>query len=262
MPTIKATDEKLYINLKEYFGYSEFREHQKEIIESVLEGSDNLVIMPTGGGKSICYQLPATILPGLTLVISPLIALMKDQVDGLRANGIGAAFINSSQSSDEQQFIFSDISNQKIKLLYVAPESLAQLENIIYQIELSLIAIDEAHCISAWGHDFRPAYTQLGFLKKRFQQTPIIALTATADKATREDISKQLNLNNPKINISSFDRPNLSLEVRPGTNRVKQILQFVNNHPSDSGIIYCLSRKTTETLAAKLIEDIKAIIKR
>ena len=255
MTTSEITDRQLYTNLKEYFGYSEFRPQQKEIIHSILEGNDNLVIMPTGGGKSICYQLPATILPGLTLVISPLIALMKDQVDGLRANGIGAAFINSSQSSDEQQFIFSDISNQKIKLLYVAPESLAQLENIIYQIELSLIAIDEAHCISAWGHDFRPAYTQLGFLKKRFQQTPIIALTATADKATREDISKQLNLNNPKINISSFDRPNLSLEVRPGTNRVKQILQFVNNHPSDSGIIYCLSRKTTETLAAKLSAD-------
>ena len=252
MPAINTTDEQLYSNLKEYFGYSEFRAQQKEIIESVLEGNDNLVIMPTGGGKSICYQLPATILPGLTLVISPLIALMKDQVDGLKANGIGAAFINSSQAASDQHTIFDSILKNEIKLLYVAPESLAQLENIVYQVQISLIAIDEAHCISAWGHDFRPAYTQLGFLKKRFQHTPIIALTATADKATREDISKQLNLINPQINISSFDRPNLSLEVRPGTNRVKQILQFVNNHPSDSGIIYCLSRKTTETLAAKL----------
>ncbi len=242
----------LYQNLKDFFGYSEFRPQQKEIIKAIFKGQDNLVIMPTGGGKSICYQLPATMFSGLTLVISPLIALMKDQVDGLRANGIGAAFINSSQAAEEQHSIFNTILTNKTKLLYVAPESLSQLEGILNQIDLSLIAIDEAHCISAWGHDFRPAYTQLGYLKNRFPNTPIIALTATADKATREDISKQLNLNNATLHLSSFDRPNLSLEVRPGIDRVKKILQFVDDHPNDSGIIYCLSRKTTESLAEKL----------
>ena len=252
---VTISQENLYANLKEYFGYSEFRPQQKQIIESVFEGNDNLVIMPTGGGKSICFQLPATLLPGLTLVISPLIALMKDQVDGLRANGIGAAFINSSQATSEHQEIFNSIISEEVKLLYVAPESLSQLEGILARVELSLIAIDEAHCISAWGHDFRPAYTQLGYLKNRFPSTPIIALTATADKATREDISQQLNLVNPTLNLSSFDRPNLSLEVRPGTERIKQILQFVHTRPTDCGIIYCLSRKTTESLAEKLKND-------
>ena len=252
---VTISQEHLYKNLKEYFGYSEFRPQQKEIIESIFEDNDNLVIMPTGGGKSICFQLPATLLPGVTLVISPLIALMKDQVDGLRANGIGAAFINSSQATEEHQEIFNKVISAEVKLLYVAPESLSQLEGILTQVELSLIAIDEAHCISAWGHDFRPAYTQLGYLKNRFPKTPIIALTATADKATREDISKQLNLVQPKLNLSSFDRPNLSLEVRPGTDRIKQILQFVHTKPNDCGIIYCLSRKTTESIAEKLKND-------
>jgi len=244
--------QQLYQNLKDFFGYSQFRPQQEDIITSILEGNDNLVIMPTGGGKSICYQLPATLLSGLTLVISPLIALMKDQVDGLRANGIGAAFINSSQGVEEQQEIYSAIVAKKVKLLYVAPESLKQLDGVLNSIELSLIAIDEAHCISAWGHDFRPAYTQLGFLKSKFPSTPMIALTATADKATREDIAKQLNLNNFKLHLSSFDRPNLSLEVRPGNDRIKQILDYIDDRPNDCGIIYCLSRKTTESLADKL----------
>ena len=248
-------NEQLYTNLKEYFGYSEFRAQQKEIITSILEGKDNLVIMPTGGGKSICFQLPATILSGLTLVISPLIALMKDQVDGLLANGIKAAFFNSSQSADEHQDIFSRVISKEIKLLYVAPESLAQLEGILQQIELSLIAIDEAHCISAWGHDFRPAYTQLGFLKTKYPKTPIVALTATADKATREDIAKQLNLVDYQLHLSSFDRPNLKLEVRPGTDRIKQILQFIEQRPNDCGVIYCLSRKITENLAEKISNE-------
>jgi len=247
-----TTEKQLYSHLKEYFGYGTFRSKQKEIILSILEGHDNLVIMPTGGGKSICYQLPAILLEGLTLVISPLIALMKDQVDGLIANGIGAAYINSSQTFENQQIIFDDILAQKIKLLYVAPESLVQLEGVLSRIKLSLIAVDEAHCISAWGHDFRPAYTQLGFLKNKFKNTAIVALTATADKATREDIAKQLNLINYKLNISSFDRPNLSLEVRPGTDRIKQILNFIDDRTYDCGIVYCLSRKATETLAEKL----------
>ena len=243
----------LYKNLKNYFGYTQFRAGQKEIILSILDGKDQLVIMPTGGGKSICYQLPATLLPGLTLVISPLIALMKDQVDGLHAIGIGAAYINSSQQAEEHNNIFSEVVAGQIKLLYVAPESLNLLKGIVDTIEISMVAIDEAHCISAWGHDFRPAYTKLGFLKKRLPQTPIVALTATADKATREDIRKQLNLTDAREYISSFDRANLSLNVQPGTDRVKKILDFLSQRIQESGIIYCTSRKGTEQIAEKLI---------
>jgi len=238
--------------LKEYFGYDSFRPLQREIIDTILNGDDCLVIMPTGGGKSICYQLPALLQDGLTIVISPLIALMKDQVDGLNVNGIPACFLNSSQSTAEQEVIFNDIEAKKVKLLYVAPESLSYLENIFSSTKISLIAVDEAHCISSWGHDFRPAYTQLGFLKNRFPNTPLIALTATADKATREDIANQLNISNAKKFVASFDRKNLSLEVRPGTDRIKQIIQFLNKRPNESGIVYCLSRKTTESIAEKL----------
>ncbi|WP_103863989.1 DNA helicase RecQ [Aquimarina sp. I32.4] len=238
--------------LKEYFGYDSFRPLQQDVISSIFSGNDNLVIMPTGGGKSICYQLPALLLPGITLVISPLIALMKDQVDGLIANGIKAAFINSSQTENEQQQIYQKVSNKEIKLLYTAPESLSFIDTILAQVEISLIAIDEAHCISAWGHDFRPAYTQLGYLKNKFPKTPVIALTATADKATRKDICDQLNINNGKQHLASFDRKNLSLEVRPGNKRIEQIINFLDDKPNDSGIVYCLSRKTTETLADKL----------
>ncbi|MBQ0733139.1 DNA helicase RecQ [Aquimarina celericrescens] len=238
--------------LKEYFGYDTFRPLQQEIIDSVFAGNDNLVIMPTGGGKSICYQLPGILLPGITLVISPLIALMKDQVDGLLANGIAAAFVNSSQNQEEQQDIYKKLLDKEIKLLYVAPESLSFLDTIFSQIEISLVAIDEAHCISAWGHDFRPAYTQLGYLKNKFPKTPIIALTATADKATRQDICNQLNIPKAIQHLASFDRKNLSLEVRPGNKRIEQIFTFLSDKPNDSGIIYCLSRKTTEKLAEKL----------
>lgn len=246
-------DQQLILHtLKEYFGYDSFRPLQQDIITSVFAGDDNLVIMPTGGGKSICYQLPALLLPGVTLVISPLIALMKDQVDGLLANGIKAAFINSSQTETEQQDIYQKLSDKEIKLLYIAPESLSFLDVIFSQIEISLIAIDEAHCISAWGHDFRPAYTQLGYLKNRFPKTPVIALTATADKATRQDICDQLNISNAKQHLASFDRKNLSLEVRPGNKRIEQIIDFLKDKHNDSGIIYCLSRKTTEMLSEKL----------
>ncbi|OED40523.1 ATP-dependent DNA helicase RecQ, partial [Flavobacteriaceae bacterium (ex Bugula neritina AB1)] len=244
--------EQLLYTLKEYFGYDSFRPLQQEIINSICNGNDNLVIMPTGGGKSICYQLPAILLPGITLVISPLIALMKDQVDGLLANGISAAFVNSSQVEQEQQEIYKKLLNKEIKLLYVAPESLNFLDTVLEQIELSLIAIDEAHCISSWGHDFRPAYTQLGYLKTKFQNVPVIALTATADKATRQDIRLQLRIPNAKEHLASFDRKNLSLEVRPGNKRIEQIINFLNDKPNDCGIIYCLSRKTTEMLADKL----------
>lgn len=238
--------------LKEYFGYDSFRPLQKQIIHSVFEGKDNLVIMPTGGGKSICFQLPAILLPGITIVISPLIALMKDQVDGLTANGIPAAFLNSSQQEKEQQEIFSKIGKNEIKLLYVAPESLQYIDAVFSTGKISLIAIDEAHCISGWGHDFRPAYTQLGYLKNRHPETPVIALTATADKATRIDICEQLNIPHATQHLSSFDRKNLSLEVRPGIKKFDQILTFLKGRKSESGIIYCLSRKNTEELAAKL----------
>ena len=238
--------------LKEYFGYENFRPLQQKIVEAVFAGKDNLVIMPTGGGKSICYQLPALLLPEITLVISPLIALMKDQVDGLTANGVSAAFLNSSQHEREQQEIFEKIDKNELKLLYVAPESLQIIDRFLNDGKVSLIAIDEAHCISSWGHDFRPAYTQLGYLKNRFPTTPLIALTATADKATRKDICNQLNIPNALKHIASFDRKNLSLEVRPGIKRFEQISGFIEQRKKESGIIYCLSRKNTEEVAARL----------
>ena len=247
--------ELLHNTLKEYFGYEKFRPLQEKIITSLLDGKDNLVIMPTGGGKSICFQLPALILEGVTLVISPLIALMKDQVDGLNANGISAAFLNSSQTEEENQHILSGLKEGKIKLLYLAPESLAFFEMVTQEVKISLIAIDEAHCISSWGHDFRPAYTQLGFLKKRLPNTPVVALTATADKATREDILTQLGLPDADRHVASFDRPNISLEVRSAQDRIVQIVKFVKERPNTSGIIYCLSRKATEQVAARLTKS-------
>ncbi len=238
--------------LKKHFGYDSFREYQLEIITSVLEKKDSLVIMPTGGGKSICFQLPALFFDGITLVISPLIALMKDQVDGLTANGISASFYNSSQSSEEQHLIIDKIINTELKLLYVAPESLSGLQHILTEKYISCIAIDEAHCISSWGHDFRPSYQQLAFLKQSLPNIPVIALTATADKTTRQDILDQLGIPNAKKFITSFDRKNISLEVRPANDRVTQIIDFVQKRPNQSGIIYCLSRKSTENLAQKL----------
>ena len=246
------TSQILHSALKENFGFEKFRTNQEEIINTILGGNDTLAIMPTGGGKSICFQLPALLFPGITIVISPLIALMKDQVDSLKANGIAACFINSTQTEAEQQEHIQNLKDNKVKLVYIAPESLSYLENAFSSIIISQIAIDEAHCISSWGHDFRPAYTNLGYLKKRFPSTPILALTATADKATRQDISDQLNLRKPTVFISSFDRANLSLEVRPALDRIKQIIEFIELKPNESGIIYCLSRKTTEELAEKL----------
>ena len=242
----------LHTKLKEHFGFEQFREHQEDIIQTVISGKDAVAIMPTGGGKSICFQLPALVLPGITVVVSPLIALMKDQVDSLKANGVAACYINSTQNSEEQQFLMDALREGVMKLVYVAPESLSYLDQAFDSLQISLIAIDEAHCISAWGHDFRPAYTNLGYLKNRFPATPILALTATADKATRTDIVQQLNLVEPKVLIASFDRKNLSLEVRPALDRIKQIIEFIENKPEESGIIYCLSRKTTEELAQKL----------
>lgn len=238
--------------LKEYFGFDNFRPLQETIIQSVLDGKDNLVIMPTGGGKSICYQLPALLLDGLTIVISPLIALMKDQVDGLQANGISAAYLNSSLEESDVQSLFQCLAKKELKLLYLAPESLSFFDQIRELSTISLIAVDEAHCISGWGHDFRPAYTQLSFLKRILPNTPIIALTATADKATRMDICEQLSIPQATQHIASFDRPNLSLEVRPGQDRMTQIETFLSSRSDQSGIIYCLSRKSAEQVASSL----------
>lgn len=238
--------------LKTHFGYDTFLPYQEEIINNVLYQKDTIAIMPTGGGKSLCFQLPALALDGKAIVISPLIALMKDQVDALKSNGISAAFYNSSQPYEEQQLVLKNLQNGNLKLLYVAPESLPQLNFILNSIKISLFAIDEAHCISSWGHDFRPAYTQLKSLKEQFPKVPLIALTATADRATREDISIQLAIPEAKIFIASFDRPNLYLDVRPGQNRNKQILDFLKNHSDETGIIYCLSRKGTEKLVSIL----------
>ena len=238
--------------LKTHFGYDSFRPNQLEIIQHVLSGRDTLAIMPTGGGKSLCYQLPALAQQGVAIVISPLIALMKDQVDALKGNGVSAAFYNSSQDQQTQQDILESLMAGTLKLLYVAPESIWGITNYLEKSIISLIAVDEAHCISSWGHDFRPAYTQLKRLQLEFPGAPIIALTATADKATQEDIVNQLGVPKATKFISSFDRPNLYLDVRPGQQRLQQIFKFIGSRGLQSGIIYCLSRKNTETLAAKL----------
>lgn len=238
--------------LKTHFGYDSFRPNQLEIIQHVLSGKDTLAIMPTGGGKSLCYQLPALAQQGVAIVISPLIALMKDQVDALRGNGVAAAFYNSSQDQQTQQDILESLMAGTLKLLYVAPESIWGITNYLQKSIISLIAVDEAHCISSWGHDFRPAYTQLKRLQLEFPEAPIIALTATADKATQQDIVNQLAVPDATKFISSFDRPNLYLDVRPGQQRLQQIFKFLGSRGLQSGIIYCLSRKNTETLAAKL----------
>jgi len=240
-------------NLKKYFGFDEFRPEQRDIIESVLSGRDNFVLMPTGGGKSLCYQLPALELPGLTLVISPLIALMKDQVDALLANGVKAAFINSSLSYDENARTQTRAEAGDLKILYVAPERMAgNFKFFLQGLDISLIAVDEAHCISEWGHDFRPDYRNLKMLKNIFRNVPIIALTATATAKVRDDILKQLLIEDGRIFVSGFNRPNLHLRVLEKKNTFHKLLNLLKNYQKESIIVYCFSRKDTEKIAADL----------
>lgn len=247
----------LLLLLKKFFGYTSFRPLQAEIIQRILQKEDSLVLMPTGGGKSICFQLPAIYLPGTAVVISPLIALMKDQVGGLIANGIPAAALNSMMPDEERHQIKQLCIQGKIKLLYISPEGLiGELHWLLPRMDISLIAIDEAHCISHWGHDFRPEYTQLSILKEHYPRIPIVALTATADKVTRTDIINQLNLKEPQVFVSSFDRPNLSLTIRRGLNKKEKtaaIVHFIQSRRNQSGIIYCMSRNSTESMAESLL---------
>ena len=242
--------------LKKYFGYDSFRPLQREIIEHVVAGGNALVLMPTGGGKSLCYQIPALMRRGVGIVISPLISLMKDQVDAMRANGIAAAAINSNNSEADNRAIIDLCLHGQLKLMYISPERfVVEQKRFLSRIPIALFAIDEAHCISQWGHDFRPEYTQLADIRTTFPDVPVMALTATADKVTKEDILQQLNIPDAQQFISSFNRPNLSLQVCRGysaADKLKHILALIRLHPHESGIIYCLARKTTEELAAKL----------
>ena len=248
--------EKALALLRRYYGYDSFYPIQWQIISHVVDGGDAVVLMPTGGGKSLCYQMPALLMDGVAIIVSPLLALMKDQVDALRQNGIPAAAINSQQDEYDNREIVANAINGQLKLIYISPERLiADLDGWIAKLNISLFAIDEAHCISQWGHDFRPEYTQLGTLKQRYPTTPIIALTATADRITRDDISRQLGIDAARLFMTSFDRPNISLNVvhdLSGKTKQRTLIRFIERHHGESGIVYCLSRKTTESVATML----------
>jgi len=245
--------------LKNVFGYDEFRPLQQEIIDRTLAGNDSFVLMPTGGGKSMCFQIPALCFDGITLVVSPLISLMKDQVQALQSNGIKADFFNSSISPEEENNVIDRATKGEIQMLYLSPEKLISVSNTwLKSLNIKLVAIDEAHCVSMWGHDFRPEYTQLKVFRNSLPNVPFMALTATADKSARTDIEEQLGLKESKLFISSFDRKNLSIEVRgqvPKKKKLQEIEQFVEQKKNQSGIIYCLSRKNTEEVADYLKAD-------
>ena len=256
------TNSSLHKLLQQYFGYSSFRPLQEEIIRDVLDKKDVFVLMPTGGGKSLCFQLPAILQDGITIVVSPLIALMKDQVDNLQKNGIAAAFFNSTLSLAEQSALKAALLQNKIKLLYVAPERLMQDSFIefLQKLPIRLFAIDEAHCISEWGHDFRAEYRQLSLLKKVFMHIPVIALTATATQRVKADIVQQLSLHNPSMYQGSFNRSNLHYKVQPKTDLVEQVIEYIKHRPGESGIVYCARRDTVDQLADALQrEEIRAL---
>jgi ATP-dependent DNA helicase RecQ len=243
--------------LKRHFGFRSFRPHQREIVESLLAGHDVLALLPTGGGKSLCYQLPAIAHDGLTVVVSPLIALMKDQVDSLEEIGVPATFLNSSLSPDEYGRRWKDLGRRGYKILYLAPERLVTDEMLeaLRAWNVGLIAVDEAHCISEWGHDFRREYRELAVLRQRFPEVPLIALTATATARVRDDIVSLLRMNQPRIHVASFNRPNLSYRIVARTSPLKQILAILSEHRGESGIIYCMTRNRTEEIAESLTAE-------
>jgi len=242
------------MTLRKYWGYEGFLPLQKEAMECVARGCDSVVVLPTGGGKSLCFQAPAVTMPGLAIVVSPLISLMKDQVDSLTECGISAAHIDSSLSFNKQRAVFEEIRKRELKLLYVAPERLVSegFIEFLKKIELSLIAVDEAHCVSMWGHDFRPEYRQLGFLKEAFPDVGVHAYTATATMQVRDDIARQLHLKNPKVLVGSFDRPNLVYKVERRTDRISQVCAVIDRHKGESGIIYCIRRTDVDKMYAEL----------
>src|SRR6266699_4284845 len=247
----------LGLTLKQLFGYSDFRPLQEAIIQDALAGRDVFALMPTGGGKSLCFQLPALMREGLTIVVSPLISLMKDQVDALQTSGIGATFLNSALDRDEAVARLRRLHRGEYRMLYVAPERL-MLDTFLERAlnwNIAQIAIDEAHCISEWGHDFRPEYRELKKLRKHLPEVPMMALTATATERVRIDIIQQLHLREPRCYIASFNRPNLTYRIVPKSEPYEQLLAFIRRRPNDSGIIYCATRKCTDSLARNLNED-------
>ncbi|HIF5636761.1 TPA: ATP-dependent DNA helicase RecQ [Vibrio parahaemolyticus] len=243
--------------LEEVFGYQTFRDGQQEVIESAVEGKDSLVIMPTGGGKSLCYQIPALVRSGITLVISPLISLMKDQVDQLKANGVAAECVNSTMNREELLSVYNRMHSGQLKLVYVSPERVLMRDFIerLENLPLAMIAVDEAHCISQWGHDFRPEYAALGQLKQHFSHVPFMALTATADDATRRDILERLRLHEPHVHLGSFDRPNIRYNLVEKHKPISQIIRYLDTQKGNCGIIYCGSRKKVEMVTEKLCNN-------
>ncbi|MBE9485567.1 MAG: RecQ family ATP-dependent DNA helicase, partial [Chloroflexi bacterium] len=243
--------------LQQVFGYQAFRPHQQQIIDDLIAGNDAFVLMPTGGGKSLCFQIPALHRPGVAIVVSPLISLMKDQVDALQANGVSAACYNSALQTNEARQVLSQLHTGQLDLLYVAPERLLSEDFLarLSALQIALFAIDEAHCVSQWGHDFRPEYVQLGRLREQFPSVPMVALTATAEKQTRLDIIQRLHLHNARLIIAGFDRPNIRYTVIDKAKPYLQLKAFLDTRRQESGIIYCLSRKRVTEVAEKLQED-------